>query len=101
MSGAKVKINISGVRDYLRSPSVQAFVGDEADKVAQRANGLAQFHAPFDEPAYYSSARMGEYTAIGTVSANRLGREGTGQNPVVAENRAHNTLLKAMGGGAR
>lgn len=97
----KVKINISGVREYLKSQEVKSWIEEEARGVANRANALAQFHTSFNDAAYRSSIHDGKYTVIGTVSGNRLGKKGTEQDPVVAENRKHNTLLKALGGGSK
>lgn len=95
---SRVRIDMGGVREYLRSPGVTQMVDVAARGVAERANGLARFHSEFRMPAYRSAVYQGKYTAVGVVAGNRLGSGGTGADPVRAENAKHNTLLKAIGG---
>lgn len=90
-----VKLNMAGVREVIKSEGVMSMLGDEASKVASRANSMARFRSPMDAEPYGASVRSAPYTAVGYVSARKLGRDG---KAAVLENAAHNTLAKALRG---
>lgn len=81
MAEVRIKVNSSGVREYLNSPSVQALLGEKAQQVAARAGA-----------GFESSVRAGKNRAHGRVYA------ATWQ--AVGRNRRDNSLLKALGGGS-
>ncbi|MDY5132242.1 hypothetical protein [Actinotignum urinale] len=69
------------MRQYLNSPSVQALLGEQAQKVATRAGD-----------GFETSVRAGKNRAHGRVYAATW--------RAVGRNRRDNTLLKALGGGS-
>ena len=94
----QVKIHVGAVRECMRSAGVRSVIQRECDAAAARCNDLVEWHSPdkspMRSPAYSAHVDDGEYTAVGKVAMNRLGRDGLA---VVYEDAAHNTLLKGCG----
>ena len=90
----EVELHMGEVRAVLKSGGVVGILQREATAAAGRCNALAQWHSPMYADAYKAAVDQGEYTAIGKVVMNSLGRDG---NAVAYENAAHGTLLKGCG----
>ena len=90
----QVKIHVGEVRALLNSGGVMGELQKHCDQAAARCNGLVQWHSPMRPDAYKAIVDNAEYTAIGKVVMNGLGRDGIA---VAHENAAHNTLLKGCG----
>lgn len=81
MSKVKFKLNSSGVRALLQSPEARNLVMEYANNIKARAG-----------EGYEASVVIGKYRARASVIATTYESR--------KDNYEHNTLLKALGGGA-
>ena len=98
-SGVSVKLNISGVREALKSGGVQAELMKAAEERAAFANSMAMTHAPFRADLYGAHTSVGAFTALGHVTTRAVGDPGNASDGMVAYWDAvnHHTLQKAAG----
>lgn len=86
---AKVRANIAGVREVLKSDGVAAMLGTQAKAAAARCNDLYSLKTEPDTKPYGAMTVQRGYTAGGLVyAATPLG---------VADNLSNNTLKKGCG----
>ncbi len=96
---ADVKLNMSGVREALKSDGVRSELSSLAEAGAAAANSMARTHAPFRESLYGASTTVGAYTALGHVTTRAVGDPSNASDGMVAYWDAvnHHTLQKALG----
>lgn len=92
MARIRVKKNQSGVNAMMRTASVKAFVKENADKIANRANSSIEFHSPMRVKAYGSGVNQ---NGLGFVVTRKLGRNGS--LDMAAYEHDHNNLKKSVG----
>ena len=85
MADFKFELNRDGVRELLQSAEMQGIVQELAEGVSGRAAGMTGLE-------YKVTAKAGRNRATATVSPDSA--------HAYYENLQHNTLLKALGGGA-
>ena len=94
MNVTNVTIHIGGVRAVMKSGGIVGIMEEECGAAADRCNGLVSWRTPMRSQAYRAQVDIGNFTAIGKVVMNSLGRDG---KAVAYENAKHNTLLKGCG----
>lgn len=89
-NNVRVRANIAGVREVLKSDGVAKLLGGQAEKAAERCNALYSIHPRSPRVAPYGSKVVQRgYTAGGLVfTATDLGAE---------DNLRNNTLKKGCG----
>jgi hypothetical protein len=84
----QIKLNFAAFRAFRQDSKTQAAIESEAEKLQSRANALHVTHgAEYDA----TTARSGLKGSTALVS--------TGNTKARVDQAAHNTLLKALGGG--
>ncbi|MCH9275000.1 hypothetical protein JS533_001685 [Bifidobacterium amazonense] len=91
---ARVKLNMSAFRAYRQSAEVQAACTAEAERIAAAANTRAAGECSHPEHAKFKVETTIDSTR-GSVALVTTG----GDAGCIAHNAAHNTLVKALGGG--
>lgn len=89
-SGVRVRANLAGVREVLKSPGVESLLAGQAERAAARCNALYSGHpASPDVPPYGSKVVRRGFTSGGLVfTATGLGAR---------DNLRNNTLRKGCG----
>lgn len=80
MTKARFQPDRAGVQKFLKSPEMEALMGDHARRVAGRAGA-----------GYRPSTWQGDSRVIGSVITDTFG--------AMRDNSRNNTLLRALGGG--
>ena len=87
-----VKLDLDGFRAFRQSPEVQSAIREQAEAMASRANSMGtENHA--GKPLYEASGVLSE-------SKGSVVLVSTSNTAARVDNGLHNTLLKALGGGA-
>lgn len=84
MSNFRFELNRAGVRELLQSSEMQGLLQEAAEAVRGNAEGMTGLD-------YRSDVRVGKNRAVATIAADSA--------EAYYEDLAHNTLLKALGGG--
>lgn len=74
-SGVNVALNMAGVREILKSSSMQSALLDAAQNIANNANDMQQVVEALKVPAYRAGVHVGPHTAVSRVfTASLIGR---------------------------
>lgn len=88
MSKVKFKLNLPGLNELMKSSAMQSELIKHGSDVLSRAQSMAQV----DGAEYSMNTRTINWIAVTTVRADNYEAR--------KDNYEHNTLLKALGGGA-
>lgn len=79
----KFELDMKGLREILKSDSMQQIISQNVNSIAETASGMA------GGAEYGSDTRVGDYDTIGTVFPASI--------EATVDNYENNTLLKALG----